>query len=127
MRNHAKRLADEWRGAGLSVDLVEYLGTATEPGGYAMTARSSNSVMSCRCQCWLARTWLWRRRPLWTVSVTVRAAAAPEADPGLAPPARPAGVAAGWDHERVWATVQDWIDQAGPLPATLDEALAALA
>ena len=54
-------------GVGLTVDLVEYLGTAKEPGGYTVTAHSGTSVMSCRCQSWLARTWLWRRRPLWTI------------------------------------------------------------
>ena len=37
-----------------------------------------------------------------------------------------AGVAAAWEHERAWEMVQDWIDGAGPLPASLDKALAVL-
>ena len=125
-RNHAKRLAEEWRAAGLVVDLVEYVDTATDPGGYAVTARSSTSIMSCRCQSWVVRTALLAstrlvddlgERPRRRVSTR---------DTALAPPAQPAGVAAAWEHERAWETVQDWIDGAGPLPATLDEALAAL-
>ena len=72
--NHAKRLAEEWRAAGLVVDLVEYVDTATDPGGYVVTARSSTSIMSCRCQSWVVRTALWRRRALWTISVSVRPA-----------------------------------------------------
>ena len=124
-RNHAKRLAEEWRAAGLVVDLVEYIDTATDPGGYAVTARSSSSIMSCRCQSWVVRTALWRRRALWTISVSVRPAGL-EGDTALAPPAQPAGVAAAWEHERAWEMVQDWIDGAGPLPASLDKALAVL-
>ncbi|MGD9512012.1 MAG: hypothetical protein AB7X49_26100, partial [Geminicoccaceae bacterium] len=73
-RAHAKELADRWRRAGLTVDLVEYLGTAKEPGGYTITARSSTSVMSCRCQIWRVRSWLLRRRSLWTITVGVRSA-----------------------------------------------------
>jgi hypothetical protein len=124
-RNHAKRLAEEWRAAGLVVDLIEYVDTATDPGGYGLTARSRSSIMSCRCQSWVVRTLPWRRRALWTISVSVRAAGL-DADSALAPPAQPAGVAAAWDHERAWETVQDWIDGAGTLPPNLDAALATL-
>ena len=124
-RNHAKRLAEEWRAAGLDVDLVEYVDTATDPGGYAVTARSSSSIMSCRCQCWRVRTALWRRRALWTIAVSVRPAGV-AGEGTLTPPAQSAGVAAAWEHERAWETVQDWIDGAGSLPPTLDKALAAL-
>src|SRR5215213_9948729 len=52
-RQEAKRLADDWQAAGLAVDLVEYFATATDTGGYGLTARSSTSVLSCRCQSWL--------------------------------------------------------------------------
>jgi hypothetical protein len=127
-RNHAKRLAESWRGAGLAVDLVEYVDTATEPGGYVLTARSQTSVMSCRCQSWLARRWLWGGRQLWTIVVAVRASQgeADSIDGPLPPPSRQAGFAADWDHERAWAQVQDWIDGAAPLASTLDAALAGL-
>lgn len=124
-RNHAKRLAEEWRAAGLVVDLVEYVDTATDPGGYGLTARSSTSIMSCRSQSWVVRRLLRRPQPLWTISVSVRAAGL-DADTTLAPPAQPAGVAAAWEHERAWEIVQDWIDGAGTLPKTMDEALAGL-
>jgi hypothetical protein len=124
-RNHAKRLADEWRAAGLIVDLVEYVDTATDPGGYAVTARSSSSIMSCRCQSWLVRKLFRRRRPLWTISVSVRTASA-DGGSAMAVPAQPAGVAAAWEHERAWEQVQDWIDGAGALPPTLERALASL-
>ncbi len=97
----------------------------TDPGGYGLTARSSTSIMSCRCQSWTAHRLLRRRRPLWTISVSVRAAGL-DADTALAPPAQHAGVVAAWDHERAWATVQDWIDGTGTLPKNFDEALAAL-
>ena len=123
-RNVAQRLADQWRATGLAVDWVEYLGTDTEPGGYGLTARSSTSILSCRCQSWAVRSWRWRRRPLWTISVSVRAAA-PEAEMRAAP-AQPAGVVAAWEHEKAWDTVQNWIDGTGALPPTLSEALAAL-
>lgn len=124
-RHHAKRLADQWRAAGLVVDMVEYVDTPTDPGGYAVTARSSSSVMSCRCQSWLVRTRLWRRRPLWTIAVSVRAAGI-EGDNAASPSAQPAGVVAAWDHGRAWEIVQDWIDGNGSLPPTLDKALAML-
>ena len=127
-RNHAKRLADSWREAGLAVDLVEYVDTSTEPGGYVLTGRSQTSVMSCRCQSWLYRRWLRRSRQLWTIVVAVRAGQgdAADIDGPMPPPARQAGFAAAWDHEMAWAQVQDWIDGAAPLPATLDAALASL-
>ena len=42
-RVRAKELADRWRSAGLTVDLVEYLGTASEPGGYTITGQVPGS------------------------------------------------------------------------------------
>jgi hypothetical protein len=120
-RGHAKRLADQWRAAGLEVDLVEYLGTNAEAGGYTVTARSPSSVLSCRCQSWQARTWLLGRRPVWTVAVSMRGG--PQ---GAAGPLQEVGVAAAWEHQVVWDAVQKWIDGAGTLAPTLDEALAGL-
>ena len=127
-RGHAKRLADDWRAAGLEVDLVEYVDTATDPGGYVLTGRSHTSVMSCRCQSWLYRRWFWGGRQLWTIVVAVRTGQVDPteiADP-LSAPARQAGFAAAWEHEQAWAQVQEWIDGAAPLPPTLDAALAAM-
>lgn len=121
-RHRAKDLADQWRAIGLTVDLVEYLGTAKEPGGYTVTAHSGTSVMSCRCQSWLARTWLWRRRPLWTITVTVR----PATPDSIAAQPGQVVVAAAWEHERAWDKVQAWIDQAHDLPKTFEAALASV-
>jgi hypothetical protein len=119
-RARAKELADRWRRAGLTVDLVEYLGTAKEPGGYTITARSSTSVMSCRCQIWRIRSWLLRRRSLWTITVGVRSAVQ---DPTVAQPAQQSYVAAAWDHDRAWEKVQAWIDEGKELPKTVNDAL----
>lgn len=121
-RGRAKELADQWRRAGLTVDLVEYLGTATEPGGYTITARSSTSVMSCRCQIWRVRSWLLRRRSLWTITVGVRSAV----QDSTSQPAQQAYFAAAWDHDRAWERVQAWIDEGKELPKTLDQALASI-
>jgi hypothetical protein len=125
-RHYAGHLAEGWRAAGLAVDLVEYLATSTEPGGYVLTARSQTSVMSCRCQAWLHRRWPWGGRQLWTIAVTVRASVPDGEISGPVQPPQLAGVAAGWDHEQAWQMVLDWIDGASPLPATLREALAGL-
>ena len=122
-RVRAKELADRWRRAGLTVDLVEYLGTATEPGGYTITARSSTSVMSCRCQIWRVRSWLLRRRSLWTITVGVRSAVQ---DPTAAQPAQQVHFAAAWDDDRAWEKVQAWIDEGKELPKTLDQALVSI-
>jgi len=122
-RVRAKELADRWRQAGLTVDLVEYLGTATEPGGYTITARSSTSVMSCRCQIWRVHSWLLRRRSLWTITIGVRSAVQ---DPTAAQPAQQIHVAAAWDHDRAWEKVQAWIDEGKELPKTLDQALVSI-
>ena len=113
-QQQAKKIAEDWQSAGLAVDLVEYFATETETGGYGLTGRSSTSVLSCRCQSWLYRRWLRRARPLWTIAVSVRA-----------------GIDAGaqtqiWEHERAWELVRSWIDGAGRLPATLEDALATL-
>ena len=124
-QQQAKRIADDWQSAGLAVDLVEYFATETETGGYGLTGRSSTSVLSCRCQSWLYRRWLRRARPLWTIAVSVRAGI-DTADQALFPAARQAGVAAAWEHERAWELVRSWIDGAGRLPATLEDALATL-
>ena len=124
-QQEAKRIADDWQSAGLAVDLVEYFATETETGGYGLTGRSSTSVLSCRCQSWLCRRWLRKGRPLWTIAVSVRAGIdAP--DQAHVPAARQAGVAAAWEHERAWELVRSWIDGAGRLPATLEDALATL-
>jgi hypothetical protein len=125
-RNYANHLAGSWRAAGLAVDMVEYLATRTDPGGYVLTARSQTSVMSCRCQSWLHRRWPWGGRPLWTIAVTVRAAHREAEISGPVPPPQPAGVAAAWEHEQAWQVVLDWIDGASPLPAGAQEALDAL-
>jgi hypothetical protein len=124
-RHEAKRIAEDWQSAGLAVDLVEYFATGTETGGYGLTGRSSTSVLSCRCQSWLCRRWLRRARPLWTIVVSVRAGIDAN-DLALVPPARQAGVAAAWEHDRAWELVRGWIDGAGRLPATLEDALATL-
>jgi len=125
-RHYAGHLAEGWRAAGLAVDLVEYLATSTEPGGYVLTARSQTSVMSCRCHSWLHRRWPWGGRQLWTIAVTVRANPPEGEISGPVPPPQLAGVAAGWEHERAWQAVLDWIDGTSPLPASLREALAGL-
>jgi hypothetical protein len=126
-RHEAKRIAEDWQSAGLAVDLVEYFATATDTGGYGLTARSSTSVLSCRCQSWLYRRRLFgRARPLWTIAVSVRAGDH-GADLAQAPPARQAGFAAAWEHQRAWDQVQGWIDGAGTLPATLEDALERIA
>jgi hypothetical protein len=117
-RSYAKRLADQWRAAGLTVDMVEYLETSAEAGGYTLTARSAASILSCRCQSWVARTWPWRRRPLWTVAVSVRA--------GDGARLQEVGTTAAWEHQAAWDGVQKWIDGAGTLAPTLDKALVAL-
>jgi hypothetical protein len=124
-RQEAKRLAEEWQAAGLAVDMVEYFATATDAGGYGLTARSSTSVLSCRCESWLQRRLFRRGRPIWTIAVAVRAGDN-GADLAQAPPARQAGVVAALEHRRAWDQVQGWIDGGATLPATLDEALAAL-
>ncbi len=121
---HAKRLADQWRAAGLAVDVVEYLDTSAEAGGYTVTARSPTSILSCRCQSWLAGSWPWRRRPLWTIAVSVRPA------DGAGTPAgrmQEVGTAAAWEHQAAWDRVQNWIDGAGALAPSLDKALTGLA
>ena len=122
----AKKIAEDWRSAGLAVDLVEYFATQTETGGYGLTGRSSTSVLSCRCQSWLCRRWLRRARPLWTIAVSVRAGIDAPGMAALVPPARQAGVAAAWEHERAWELVRGWIDGAASLPATLEDALETL-
>ena len=127
-RDHAKRLADDWRAAGLEVDLVEYVDTATEPGGYVLTGRSQTSVMSCRCQSWLYRRWLWGGRQLWTIVVAVRPARATrrKSTGRCRAAGPPGGLCRGLGARAAWAQVQDWIDGAAPLPPTLDAALAAM-
>ena len=82
-------------------------------------------MLSCRCQSWLCRRWLRRARPLWTIVVSVRAGVDAN-DLAPVPPARQAGVAAAWEHDRAWELVRGWIDGAGRLPATLEDALATL-
>lgn len=122
-RAYAKEMADRWRRVGLEVDLVEYLGTSTEPGGYTISARSSSSVMSCRCQAWRVRRLIGRRRGLWTITVSVRAATQ---DQTAAPTPQQVVVVAAWEHDRAWEKVQGWIDEGTELPKSLDEALAAI-
>ncbi|MFO1048573.1 MAG: hypothetical protein U1E52_11830 [Geminicoccaceae bacterium] len=116
-------MADRWRRVGLEVDLVEYLGTSTEPGGYTISARSNSSVMSCRCQAWRVRRLLGRRRGLWTITVSVRPALQ---DPTAAPVPPQVVVVASWEHDRAWEKVQGWIDEGTELPRTLDGALASI-
>ena len=123
-RIHAKRLVEQWRAAGLAVDIVEYLDTSADAGGYTVTARSATSVLSCRCQSWLARGW-WRRRPLWTIAVSVRGEAE-DGEGAKRSPLRPVGTTAAWRHDVAWERIQDWLNGAATLPPTLDEALAAL-
>src|SRR3954451_22932448 len=124
-RHEAKRIAEDWQSGGLAVVLVEYFATGTETGGYGLTGRSSTSVLSCRCQSCLCRRWLRGARPLWTIVVSVRADVDAN-DLAPVPPARQAGVAAAWEHDRAWELVRGWIDGAGRLPATLEDALATL-
>jgi hypothetical protein len=125
--NRAWRLAEQWRAAGLAVEMVEYLNPDSEPGGYVLTGRSRTSVISCRCEIWLYRRLPWGGRTLWTIIVSIRSAH-PQADIGAPPPppARQVGFAAAWDHDAAWEIVQAWIDGAAPLPSTLADALAAL-
>ena len=120
-RGHANRLAEQWRAAGFEVDLVEYLDTRAEAGGYTVTAHSASSVLSCRCQSWTVRRWLMGRRPVWTVSVSMRGGAE-----GAAGSLREVGATAAWEHQAAWDLVQKWIDGEGTLAPTLDEALATL-
>lgn len=124
-RIHAHGIAEQWRAAGLAVDEVEYLHTSRDPGGFVLTARSDASILSCRCESWLVRASFWRARPLWTITVTVRDGAG-AAEPGVAPPARSAGIVADWEYERAWERVGDWIDGTGSLAVTLEDALAEL-
>jgi hypothetical protein len=119
-RGHAKRLADQWRAAGLAVDVVEYLDTRAEAGGYTLTARSDASVLSCRCQSWVDGSWPWRRRSLWTIAVSARTAT------GEGARLQEVGTTAAWEHQAAWDGVQRWIDGAGTLAADLDVALAGL-
>lgn len=125
--NRARDRAEQWRLAGLAVEMVEYLNPASEPGGYVLTGRSLTSVISCRCEIWLRRTLPWRGRVVWTIVVSVRSAHT-QADIGAPPPppVRQAGFAAAWDHDAAWEIVQAWIDGVAPLPPTLADALAAL-
>ena len=127
VHNRAQQLADSWRETGLVVDLVEYMVSATDPGGYVLTGRSQSSVISCRCQVWLYRRWPWGGRSLWTIVVSVRAAH-PTADVRgpPPPPARQAGFAAAWEHDAAWEIVQGWIDGTAPLSPTLADALLTL-
>ena len=118
VRSHAKRLADQWRAAGFDVDIVEYLQTSSEAGGYTLTAQGPSAVLSCRCQSWAVGMWPWLRRPLWTIAVSVRT--------GDNVRLQEVGTSAGWDHQAAWDRVQKWIDGEDALPASLEDALAAL-
>ena len=62
----------------------------------------------------------WRRRPLWTIAVSVRTTG------GHGARLQEAGTTAAWEHQVAWDGVQKWIDGAGTLAPTLDNALAAL-
>jgi hypothetical protein len=123
----AQRLAQSWRAAGLEVDLVEYMPSPAEPGGYVMTARSPSSTMICHCRRWRYRPRFWTSRSLWTITISLRRVQ--ETAEGGMPtlgPAQEIGVAAAFEHEQAWRAVQDWIDGTASLHPNLEEALAAI-
>ncbi len=116
----ARRIAGNWRAAGLAVDLVEHLSPARRQGGYVLTARSQTRTVRCECRGWrlLAQTGSRGGTSLWSLDVsawdagTVGQSEAPHA-----------GVAVAISHDLAWRQVMDWLDDGPALPADLDTAL----
>ena len=107
------------------MDLVEYFATETDTGGYGLTGSSTTSVLSCRCQSWVCRRWLRPGRPLWTIAVSVRAGI-DATDGALVPGGAAGGRRRGLGARARLELVRSWIDGAGRLPTTFDDALATL-
>jgi membrane-bound lytic murein transglycosylase MltF len=118
---HARRIAANWRAAGLVVELVEHLPAAGRQGCYVLTARSPTRTVRCECRGWRRLGWSgsWSGTSLWSIHASTWAAGT--VGEGETP--WRTGVAVAISHDLVWRQIMDWLDNAPALPTDLESAI----
>src|SRR4051794_10861235 len=88
--DHARRLAADWRAAGMRVSRVERVSAGGWREAYELTAEDATGVAAFACRAWRWPGGLPSSRTVWTVAVSARRADGPAGGRGPAA-SRPAG------------------------------------